>query len=686
MLAALACVAQTDNQPLPCGHDQATQQLYAKFPGLEAEAAANKARMLDEGKHNLEDSRSATPPTYIIPVVFHIIHDYNFENISDAQVMDAVAILNRDFRKLNADTSQIIAPFDTLAIDCEIEFRLAQLDPNGNCTNGIERIASMETYVGDDGSKLNQWPRDKYLNIWVTRSTMPFVAGYAYSPAVVGPAAMSSLDGVLMLHDYVGSIGTGSLTTSRFFVHEVGHWFGLQHPWGSTQVGTVCGDDGITDTPLTKGWTTCQTSNNDICNPGIPENVHNFMEFSYCLRMFTPGQRNLMHTALNSSVSQRNNLWTNANLVATGALDSVITCLPIADFGANRRMICAGTNVIFDDGTWNSPATSWEWTITGPATLTSMVQNPQLTFTVPGAYDVTLIATNSAGSDTISRSNYILVSDDTITLSAPFFEGFETPNVFSNGYIANDRYGNGSIFSQTLSVGHIGTGSAMLNSYYNPLEGDVDELITPAFDLTNAFGWQFTCVYSYATSSSVVTDNTQILKILSSNDCGRNWVTRYTLTGMQVPMTYTTSNFTPTSASHWDTITINIGSNLVQPNVRFKFEFTSPADSVANNLYIDDINIGSGVGISEQGTEGVFVIFPNPGDGKGTIAYTLTETADVAYSIYDVSGRLITRVDQGKQAAGSYALEMDQQLAPGTYLIEMRIGETVSLQKYMVAE
>jgi PKD repeat protein len=683
---SLLCFAQSTPEHLSCGQDHATQQLYAKFPGLEAEAAANHARMLEEGKRNLEDSRSVTPPTYIIPVVFHIIHDYGYENISDAQVIDAVRILNENFRKLNADTAWIASPFDTLAADCEIEFRLAQLDPNGNCTNGIDRIASMETYVGDDGSKLNQWPRDKYLNIWVTRYTMPFVAGYTYAPSVVDPVQMSGLDGIIMLHDYIGSIGTGSIFTAKFLTHEVAHWLSIPHPWGSGPSGVACGDDGIADTPITKGWTVCQLTNNDVCNPGTPENVENFMD-GYCLFMFTPGQRDMMHLALNSSVSQRNNLWTNANLIATGALDSAITCLPIADFGVNYNMICDVNSVTFDDATWNSAPTAWEWTLTGPVILTSTSQNPLFTNIVAGSYDVTLIATNSAGSDTLTRSDYILVSDDTVAQSVPFFEGFEIPNAFSTGYIPIDEYGNGSIFMQTLSVGHSGTGSAMLNAFTNPHLGDKDVLITPAFDLTNTSNWQLTFVYASATTTSVVSDNTQVFKVYSSIDCGRTWTQRMVLTGMQVPTVTSANNFVPASSADWDTVSIILPFNLSQPNVRFKFEFTAPVDSAANNLYIDDINIASGVGIAEQETPSSFTIYPNPGDGNGTIAYTLDQSVNVTINIYDISGRLISSVNKGEQAIGNYTMPLNEnvKLAPGTYIVEMIIGDRVSTEKYVSA-
>src|SRR5207344_2171906 len=73
---------------------------------------------------------------YVIPIVFHIIHDYGSENISDDQVRDAVRILNEDFRKMNADTSDIVDAFINVAGDSKIEFRLANKAPDGSCTNG----------------------------------------------------------------------------------------------------------------------------------------------------------------------------------------------------------------------------------------------------------------------------------------------------------------------------------------------------------------------------------------------------------------------------------------------------------------------------------------------------------------------------------------------------------------------
>lgn len=634
------------------------------------------------------NTATLSPPAYIIPVVFHIIHDYGTENISDAQVLDALAKLNEDFRKQNGDTSQIVAPFDTLAADAQIEFHLAHTDPNGNCTNGIERIASMETYVGDDGSKLNPWPRDKYLNIWIVKESMMGIAAYAYNPVTVAPIQMMPFDGVLILHSYVGTIGTGSPALRHFMTQQVATWIGLPPIWGSGPAGVTCGDDGIADTPVTKGWPSCQLTNTDVCNPGIPENVQNFMDV-YCGRMFTPGQRDYMHMTLNMALSQRNNLWTNANLNATGVLNPPATCAPHADFKSSKRMICTGDNVSFTDLSWGSAATSWQWTLSGPVTLTSTSQNPSFTsLTAPGTYAMTLIASNSTGVDTIVKLAWLTVVNDTAPLNALYSESFETPNVFALGYIVNDRYGNGSMFSQTFAAGHTGNGSAMLDTYGNSIEGDVDELITPAYDLQYVTGMQLSFVYAYATAATSPSLNTQVFKVYSSTNCGSSWNLRWSATGpAMVTAGFNASSFVPSSAADWDTVIINLPASLAQSKVLFKFEYTSPEDNAGNNLYIDDINIlSTNVGVDEHRAAATFSIYPNPGDGNAVIAYTLEQQASVQYYVYDVSGRLLSTKDKGEQAAGNYTAPVSETnaLVPGTYLVQVVIDGVVHTQRYMV--
>ena len=207
---------------------------------------------------------------YEIPIVFHIIHQFNgnstflpsglaeAENIADANIYSQMNTLNKDYRKLNADVGAVDAAFVPIVADVKIHFKLPTLDPNGQCTNGIEHIYSHETTQGDDNSKLSLWPRDRYINVWITDFIgTPGAAGYAYYPSAMS-GFLAFADGIILECGYIGSLSPSSAFTSRALTHEIGHYLNLAHTWGSTNSPEVaCGNDGIGDTPETKGHLSC---------------------------------------------------------------------------------------------------------------------------------------------------------------------------------------------------------------------------------------------------------------------------------------------------------------------------------------------------------------------------------------------------------------------------------------------
>ena len=267
---------------------------------------------------------------YKIPVAFHVVHNNGVEKIERAQVLDALAILNRDLRALRADTATVDSIFKPLIADVEIEFALATKAPDGTCFSGVTYTESAYSYNNGDINGSDQindvisfndvyqgvWPGNQYLNVLICGAVGDGIAGYAYYPNGSG----NSMNwGIWLRHDYCGSIGTGSPSGSKTFVHEVGHWLNLPHTWGSTNEPNVpsnCNsDDGVTDTPNTIGSTWCNY-NEMTCGPVA--NIENHMEYSPCRKMFTLGQKARMRTALTSTVGGRSNLITLANHQATG--------------------------------------------------------------------------------------------------------------------------------------------------------------------------------------------------------------------------------------------------------------------------------------------------------------------------------------------------------------------------------
>lgn len=107
------------------------------------------------------------------------------------------------------------------------------MDPQGNCTNGIDSVKTPETLRGDDRAKMNPWPRDKYLNVWIAERMRDGVAGYAYYPGTFEGPVQRLADGIIILNDYIGAIGTSNPFRSTTLSHEVGHYLNLPHVWGN---------------------------------------------------------------------------------------------------------------------------------------------------------------------------------------------------------------------------------------------------------------------------------------------------------------------------------------------------------------------------------------------------------------------------------------------------------------------
>ncbi len=643
-----------------------------------AAATADMAAYLTGYKESTDGSKML--PIYTIPVVFHILHEGGTENISDAQVYDEVRILNEDYRKLNPDISAVVPSFTAIAADCEIQIRLAQKDPSGNCTNGIDRIYSSETNVGDDGSKLNQWPRNKYLNVWVVKAISSGAAGYAYKPGAT--VFDASIDGIVILSTYIGSIGTGSTFRSRALTHEIGHYLNLDHTWGGTNdPGVDCtGSDGVTDTPTTKGHTACLL-NDAVCNPPTIENVQNYMEYAYCSNMYTAGQKTKMRTCLTSSTASRNNLWSATNLSATGVSLPAVLCL--ADFESSDALnqVCQGDSLTFTDLSWNGNPTSWNWTFAGGTPATSTDSFPTITYNTPGVYNVTLSVSNASGTVSATKTSYVTVFNNTAQYAAAFYsEGFEGSAIPNADWKVRNANSGSNTWTQTTAAAASGTKSVRIVNA-STYDAHVDELISPTIDMTAIVGTpSLTYKVAHAQKTSTSADK---LQVYVSTTCGATWSLRSTLTGAALSTAGVISgSFVPT-ASQWVTKTIGMSSLASETSLMVMFKFTSDA---GNNIYIDDINIMGNVGIDELASNLNFNVYPNPAEDNTIIAFNLLESNSANITVYDVVGKEIATVFSGNLSSGEhqYSLAENTKLSAGVYFIKLSVGGENFTKKLIV--
>jgi PKD repeat protein len=615
---------------------------------------------------------------YTIPVVFHIIHNNGPENISDAQVIDAMRVLNDDFNKLNLDWPNVRPDFLPLVADVGIEFRLAQRDPQGNCTNGITRTVSPLTNDGTQTMKnLIQWPRNKYLNVWVAASA-DGAAGYTYRPSAV--ANQPTWDGIVLLHNYTGAIGTSSPSRSRTLTHEVGHWINLAHTWGNSNTPGLeenCnGDDGVSDTPNTIGWTNCTLAGTSC---GSLDNVENYMEYSYCSKMFTEGQKTRMLAALNSGTAQRNQLWTASNLSATGVNQALALCQ--AQFGASSSLVCAGTPVTFTDLSFHN-VTSRSWSFPGGSPETSTEANPVVTYSQPGVYSATLTVSDGSATLSATQNNVVTVLANPGTLP-PVAEGFEDVAALNGPEWYATAPQGANAFAVTTAAAYTGSRSARVQNTA-AMSGSSVELLSRTFDMTGAEDITVSFRWAYARRTSTSDD---VLSFFISNDCGSTWSLRKIMRGTTTLPTapVTTGNFIPSGAAQWGyTEVSNISATSHIGNFRFKFVFESNG---GNHLYLDDINImGMPVGIGELGARGQGLqVHPNPARDAARLTVLLDAPALTTVELLDATGRVAQERRLGSLPAGESVVSLNLSgLERGAYFVRLRAGDAQRVARLVI--
>ncbi len=325
-----------------CAQDIYQQKIYEENPSLRPEnnlayqeleefTRTFQSRSNNQRDWNIADLVIGTD--YIIPVVVHVIHNNGPENISDAAVKRSIEMLNIFFAGESAFDKNIDPEFAAVRgafTEKKLKFVLANFDPNGNPTNGIDRqVDPTYTYEGDNPTMrfTYHWPRDQYFNIYVVAQswTSSSSSGYAtFPPSVDGPEN-AYLDGHVMSAWAYGEHGEMWQTWYHNLAHEVGHWLNVYHIWanaGGNGNTYYCNeDDSVLDTPNTKGNGLYDLDAfpgaGVVFNCSTKDNYTNMMDYtSATYAMFTNGQKTRMEAALNSTVAQRNSLWQTANVLA----------------------------------------------------------------------------------------------------------------------------------------------------------------------------------------------------------------------------------------------------------------------------------------------------------------------------------------------------------------------------------
>ncbi len=595
-------------------------------------------KKLSDGSINYKRSDS----TYIIPIVFHIIHENGEENVPNEYIQYSVDLMNAEFNAENEAVDDVVAPFKDRVGDANIRFVLATKRPDGSCTGGIERYYDPElTNCPDIECNLRakakyHWPRDKYMNFYVVKSVASGVGGFSFFPFDYPQngyfASQDSLDG--------NSVTAASLSTSPTDVarsvcsHEAGHWFGLYHTWGKTDnvdLPENCDeDDEVDDTPNCKGLTSCSLSANS-CDTGTDDeidNAQNYMDYAGCRAMFTQGQADRMRSIL-ENVPFRRNLWQPENLAETGAdyegdLEGICTADFTTSYDFNASGICAGSSVTFSDQSTHT-VESRKWIFEGATPMTSTEKEPTVTYENPGKYGVTLVI--YSGTDSLMKvSESIITVEDKGDLFA-LTEDFEEETALDNFLVKSNEFG----WKHTTETSYDGTGAVYINNYDGP--ANESYIITShTFDFTGQYVLQLSFNYAFARTSSTNIDE---VRVQVSTDCGLTWNTRRTLKGSSLSTTDIVSGeaFVPSTEDDWKQFNLNLSSYGNTNGFKFRLVFNS---GEGNNLYLDNLNLDVAPSVGETQVKKATLV-PNPASSSFQI-----ENMNWEYlQVLDITGKQV---------------------------------------------
>ena len=652
------------NQNEPCGFDRITNNKNIIPIELKIQEAVNKIKNSEYNK-NLDDSIK------FIPVVVHIIHNGGTENITEAQVQSQIQILNEDFGKLTGTNGE------GNGVDTRVRFILAKIAPGGNCTNGIVRVKSALTnhqpYQRSLLKQLSFWDNTKYLNIYIVKTISGSVLGYSSFPG--GPP---DEDGIVVRHNVFGNIGTASTSLGRTATHEIGHWFGLYHTFNNACGTDICTDgDYVCDTPpvLTANFgcpSVVNSCTND--NPDLNDNLQNYLDYTddACKNMLTDGQRLRIKATLDSI---RTNIWIQSNLIETGIDSNYIApavCGVNANFVTLTKNICVGNNIGFIDISLNSP-TTWKWSFTGGTPSSSTSQNPTVTYSTTGIYDVQLIVSSATTSDTLIKANYIDVSLPGVGDSLPFQENFDTGIFPSNGMYINNQDG-GITWELDSNASVSGNYSVKINNLINTNYGSVDELILPYLDFTtHATNHKMTFKWAYSRSDALYSDE---LIVQLSSDCGNTFTNIFYKTGNNLVTGPTqTTPFIPDS-TQWKSASINLFSYAAKQYVLIKIVNVTDG---GNNLYIDDIKITGDVVTNIENINDLrsYNIYPNPATNEISIEGLISNNDEIQFLNSIGTTVKATKISQNNKITVN-------DLANGIYFIRISNQKNVQYKKLII--
>jgi len=342
---------------------------------------------------------------------------------------------------------------------------------------------------------------------------------------------------------------------------------------------------------------------------------------------------------------------------------------PVSRFSIQKQVNCPNVSVQFTDQSLNN-ITSYQWQFPGGTPSTSSAANPIISYSAPGAYDVTLIVSDGIINDTLTMSNFIDIQNPYME-QMPFVEDFDVATFprrpIAKSIIENEDGDN--TWEHSFNIPAL-TYVLGINNFLNFTPGRKDVLELPAINM-DTVNYPFLFIDRAYTSRTM--NDSDTLNFYYSIDCGATRVRFASFYGAALRTVNPSQvEYKPTNASDFQTIFHLIAGAANQPIVKLYIENVS---GLGNNLYIDNINIKSLLtDITENKIpDASFNVFPNPTSDKIQINWT-NYTESPTIQVFDNLGKLVTTINTAKNN-GTVNYDLSG-FSKGLYLIKLSTKES----------
>jgi hypothetical protein len=647
-----------------------------------------------------------------------------------------------------------------------VDFNTFTLSPSFTQKNPAASVyntpALFQSFVNSVVKPQTIWDPTRYLNIWVTDEynsgapnfTGPNLLGYATFPSGTGLTGITSsfgtatTDGCWLWSRATGSVGTLDPTYNkgRTATHEIGHWLGLRHIGGDGQpngtgapvlAGDCSATDYCNDTPPQKGgfaggqygqnygvptYPLYATGTNSCASAPNGNMFMNFMDYTDdpAMYMFTTDQRTRIQTAM------ANGTFRSA-LTANSVTNSVCGApqppsAPTASF-TSANSACTNSALTTNNLSSGNPTPTYSWSSNPPVGVTfnpnSTATNPSITFATTGVYVLTLVATNSLGTNNTTKT--ITVNTCTVAPSCPdtLTNFYNTDTLFvirsgatAPGYVGgNNGYGDlekAEYYSSTGLVGNSRVAGAIVLFYRHATANigtkgtsvltfkmyNGNNTTGPAGAAINTFTAAINTILGSSTATSSVkycgdpnlAFSTNIIRPYSFNFPSSTLISGDFLVGVKLPTL--TGDTAVVFNSGESTHPVSTAWELQSNNVWFQFDDgTTNSWQLKSSLAILPKIVCNSSNVQEQlnSLTNNISILPNPSSGHVQLVFTLTKEETIDITITNALGQVMNKGQYGNVSSNVFDLDLSS-YANGVYFVNLNNGKEKTVKRIVISK